>query len=341
MLRQMFVFLLVCSLASVLSANDSSSFNRLKTWTHTNGNSAVLELVDCQDGWVKFKKLDGKHWTMPVSDLIASDRNLVIELTGERDFRTVLAIQDDDLDTVRTSFNAIRTENPDLYRRLNELAEYPIEDYEVRVNDQGVYYLQFMLKEGLGADGEVESQVQTHLNATNLGDPIEFRLSQIPQEISESEVPMPEDDTADAPPIPDEDLSVDMMMHEAESSLAPATSAMEMPIDIESASMSSPFIADAGACGCNTMVMPSNCSDVVYYSPCPANTSCGSCSSCTSVSHCSSCQSDCCSQFGGLLTRVQSSSCCSTTMDNCCNVSRCNTPRTGFLRRLFCRLRLR
>ena len=221
-----------------------------------NGKTAVLELVAVKADWVKFQKPDGEVWTMPIKDLVESDRTIAVEMAKQRNYRVSMVMQDD-LDSVRSSFSNLKEDNPGLYNRLNELAEYPIEDYEIDVNDEGVYYLQFFLKEGLAADPGIQSQISQHLNSTSLGDEIQFKLNQIPQVGESSDEVMP--------PLPDEsssailespsDMSMDLALDGM--SVMSDDSINMAPIMGDAVSMSDSSLV-GGCSGCGSMIMPSS-----------------------------------------------------------------------------------
>lgn len=315
------------------TANETSSLYS-KSWTHVNGNSANLELLEIKQRWVKFKKTDGTIWTMPTKDLIESDRTIAIEMDRIRNFRVSTHAQDTDLENVRTNFQSIKTENPELYKRLSDLAEYPIEDYDIEVNDEGIYYLQFFLKEGLDVDGEVEQLVTEQLNAANFGDEITFRLSQIPQEveedvdevISEERVPTLQADedsesTSLDNAIDDELLSVEA----AEPAMSDSVAMGEAIPTMDASPMASvnevqdQWISDPAAsdCGCMGVAITMPTTAVSNLSSLPWCTVQNWSDSCRCAADC--CRSNCCIKAVSNWTVVTTDKCCAPTAGECCN----------------------
>ena len=182
-----------CTLVLLLSAvpaftwADSSQTPFTKSWTHVNGNTAVLELLEYDGENVKFLKSNGKTWTMPVDQLVASDRAIAIEMNQNRnaqtEYRVSVVRQDTDLEKVRSDFATIKTANPTLYQRLNAIAELPMDEYEIGVNDEGTYYLQFMLKEGVAVDRQIEGLVSQYLNSASESGNVPFKLTQIATDV--------------------------------------------------------------------------------------------------------------------------------------------------------------
>ena len=310
----LFAVLICLQSSSVFGNEPSSPFS--KSWTHVNGNTATLELIEIRSNWIKFKKTDGMYWTMPISDLVESDRTTAIEMNQLRNFRTSLK-QDSDLETVRENFKSLKSENPDLYERLNGLAEYPIDDYEIQVNDEGIYYLQFMLKEGTPIDGEAEAMVSEHLNAAAFGDEIQFRLNQIVQEVEEEmdapeENVLAEEDSNDetAPPSTDAPAS-DSILQPTETELdAPAVTPSQMNESIV------PPSPDFGETMINEMSTPScGCSDVATL---PMITSAACQPEIASVCGCNMgcCQQICCAPVSCSVI-VSAANCC---QDSCCTM---------------------
>ena len=167
-MKRAFIVLLVLVFANPLFATDSSS-PFTKTWTHVNGNSATLEVLKCDGETVTFLKPDGYHWTIPLKQLKKEDRSIAIQLSDLRtqQFRVSSHLQDDELNGVRAKFAALQNDNPELFSRLNQLAEKPINDYSINVND-GVYNLQFSLKPGMEVDKAIEGDLVEYLSLIHI-----------------------------------------------------------------------------------------------------------------------------------------------------------------------------
>ena len=200
-MTRIFCILLLISATSPLVANDSSS-PFTKSWTHVNGNSATLELLLCNGDQVTFLRPDGKSWTMPINQLIEEDREIAVAMAQQRGsgFYVSSHLQDEELQAIRDRFAAMKNENADLYNRLTNLAEFPVEEYQIDVNEEGTYFLQFFLKPGVSADATIADDVAQYLNPDPLNE-VDFKLSQVAQaaEVVEVADAAEESETSDEP----------------------------------------------------------------------------------------------------------------------------------------------